>query len=322
MILFLFGPDTFRSKRKLQEIIKEYRLKHKSGLNFAQVEAREENSFEELKKRIETASMFQETKLIVFKNALSLPKDGQEKIKNYLKENHFAEKKEVTLIFFEEGEVKKISSLYKFLIEKSFKEQEFKKLPPAKLKLLIQKEAKILKGEIEPKAIEKIIFFFGDDLWQIDQELKKLIAFKNREKITEKDVETLCKENLDPNIFETIEAISRKNKKKALQLLSGHLETGENALKILSTIVYQFRTLIKIKSLVENSSFTYWQFSYQASKILGLHPFVIKKTLPIAQNFSMEELKNIYQKLLELDYQIKTGKIDPKIGIEMFVMTL
>ncbi len=89
-----------------------------------------------------------------------------------------------------------------------------------------------------------------------------------------------------------------------------------------SLSLIRHRNLIKIKSLAENSSFSSWQFSYQASKTLGLHPFVVKKTLPIAQNFSMEELKNSYQKLLELDYQIKTGKIDPKIGIEMFVTTL
>ncbi|HOK35344.1 MAG TPA: DNA polymerase III subunit delta [Candidatus Pacearchaeota archaeon] len=322
MIIFLFGPDTFRSKRKLQEIIKEYRLKHKSGLNFVQIEAKEEKSFEEFKKRVETASMFEETKLIVFKNTLSLPKDFQEKIKNYLKERKLFEKDNIVLIFFEEEDVKKNSSLYKFLAEKSFKTQEFKELPPAKLNLWIQKEAKNLGGTIEPKAIERLIFFFGDDLWQIGQELKKLIAFKNKEKITQKDVETLCRENLDPNIFETIEAISQKNKKRALKLLSEHLETDENALRILSMIVYQFRNLIKIKSFTENSSFSSWQFSYQASKILGLHPFVIKKTLPIAQQFSMEELKNIYQKLLELDYQIKTGKIAPEVGIEMFVTTL
>ena len=61
MILFLYGPDNFRSKKKLEEIINQHRLKYKSGLNFAKIESnKDEEWFDQFKKRVETVSMFQE----------------------------------------------------------------------------------------------------------------------------------------------------------------------------------------------------------------------------------------------------------------------
>lgn len=316
MVLFLYGPDTFRLKRKLDEIIEKYRSKYKSGLNFAKIEATEEG-FEELKIRIETVSMFQEKKLIIFKNALSLPSKFQEKIKEYLIKKHLFENKNLFLIFLEEGEVKNKNILFKMLLKNSFKSQEFKELPPFKLRRFIRKEVRRLGGKIHPRALEKIIFFYGNNLWQIENEIQKLVSFKNRAMILPEDIENLGEINLDPNIFETIEAISKKQKQKALKLILEHLKKGENELKILSMIVFQFRNLIKIKSLLEEG-----KSFFRIQKESHLHPFVIKKTLPIAKKFSMEELKNIYRKLFEVDVKIKTGKVEPDLAIETFVMEL
>ncbi|MGB4253521.1 MAG: DNA polymerase III subunit delta [Minisyncoccales bacterium] len=321
MILFLYGPDNFRSKKKLEEIINQHRLKYKSGLNFAKIESnKDEEWFDQFKKRVETVSMFQENKLIILKNIFLSSKYLQDKFKDYLNEKKIFEKKDIILVVFEEGEIKKTNTLFKFLLKNAFKKQEFKNFTPSKLKIWIQKEVKKHKGEIDDEAISSLITYVGNDLWQIDQEIKKLIAFTNRKTIKKENVDALCKALIDPNIFETIESISKKDKKRALLLISEHLEEGENEIKILSMIVYQFRNLLKLKDLAtETKSFLN---IYQLQRITGLHPFVIKKTLPIAQKFSIEELKNIYQKLLKLDFQIKTGKIEPRLGIEMFITNL
>jgi len=321
MILFLYGSDNFRSKKKLEEIITQHRLKYKSGLNFVKIKNnKDEEWFDYFKKRVETVSMFKENKLIVLENVFSSPKYLQDKFKNYLEEKKIFEKKDIVLVVFEEGEIKKTNTLFKFLLKNSFKKQEFKNLTPSRLKIWIQKEVKNYKGKIDDEAISLLITYVGNDLWQIDQEIKKLIAFANGETIKKENVNALCEPLIDPNIFETIESISKKDKKRALLLISEHLKEGENEIKILSMIVYQFRNLLKLKSLTpELKSF----FNvYQIQKITGLHPFVIKKTLPIAKKFSIEELKDIYQKLLELDFQIKTGKIEPRLGIEMFITNL
>ena len=75
---------------------------------------------------------------------------------------------------------------------------------------------------------------------------------------------------------------------------------------LLDRFVYQFRNLIKVKT--------------GGGK--ALHPFVFKKTQSQASNFSFEELKKIYQKLLEIDLDIKTGRINARTALELFVTKL
>lgn len=322
MVIFIYGPDTFRSNRKISEIIKEYRSKYKSGLNFVQIELTEDR-FSELQDAIETSSMFNEKKLIIIKNAFSASKELKKRISDYLSRKDLFENKDIILIFFEKGAIKNKNVLFKLLVKKSFKKQEFKQLPPHRVKLLIKEEVEELGGRIHPVALERLLLYYGNDLWQLTNELKKLVSFKKNETIQAEDVENLCETSIDLNIFKTIEAISDKNKKRALKLISKHFQVGENESKVFSMIVYQFRTLIKVKSILEeNRSDRISMSSRERFRKSGVHPFVIRKTIPIARNFSMEELKKIYQKLFNLDLKIKTGRIEPRLGIDMFITGL
>jgi len=52
---------------------------------------------------------------------------------------------------------------------------------------------------------------------------------------------------------------------------------------------------------------------------MNLPFFVVQKILVLAQKFSFEELKNMYQKIFQIDVKIKTGKIDPQTALEIFI---
>jgi len=52
---------------------------------------------------------------------------------------------------------------------------------------------------------------------------------------------------------------------------------------------------------------------------LNLHPFVIKKSLWQARKFSLEELKRIYRKIFQIDLNIKTGRLDPQIALDLLI---
>ena len=58
------------------------------------------------------------------------------------------------------------------------------------------------------------------------------------------------------------------------------------------------------------------------SKETKLHPYVVKKSHAQAQRFSLSELKKIYQKIFEVDLNIKTGKIDPQIALDLLIAEL
>jgi DNA polymerase III subunit delta len=131
-------------------------------------------------------------------------------------------------------------------------------------------------------------------------------------------VELLVKANLAGNIFEMIDALGNKNKKAALKLLHRHLKNGEDPFYIFSMFVYQFRNLLKVADYKENGGLAEKEIA-NASK---LHPFVVKKSLNQINNFSLDRLKKVYQKLGNLDLKIKTGKIDIKLALDKFIVEL
>ena len=285
----------------MKEIIEEYKKRHQSGLNFIKLDFNEKE-FSDLKQTIETVSMFDEKKLVVLEGVFQQSAYFQEELLNYLKKRKIDSDKDSIVIFWAE-KIDEKNKLFQFLRKKA-KIQEFKLLQPSKLKEWVKKHIKEQGGSIENQAIEKLIDCIGNDLWRMSNELDKLIAFDK--KVKKENVEKLVKSKIDTNIFETIDALGQKNKKQALKLIHGHLKKGESEMYLLDRFVYQFRNLIKVKS----------------GGKLDMHPFVVKKTSQQAKNFSFEELKKIYQKLLEIDLGIKTGKIDARTAIELFITDL
>ena len=162
-----------------------------------------------------------------------------------------------------------------------------------------------------------MVSFVGNDLWQLSNEVKKLVNYKPKDKIELKDVEFLVRPKIETDIFKTIDAIAQKNKKRAITLIHKHLEKGDNPLYLLSMINFQFRNLLIIKDLIEKHK------PYPVIlKISKLHPFVVKKNWQLANQFTLNDLKKIYQKIFQIDLSIKTGKLKPEIALDLFIMEI
>jgi len=315
MIIFLYGPDTYRLRQKLNEIIEHYKKIHRSGLNFKKFNLREE-SFQDFQNEIKSVSMFAEKKLIVLEEALGNKNFKEEFLKNSKK---FIGSKNI-ILFYEEGEVSK-DKFVNFL-KRQEESQEFQLLDGGKLKNWIKKELENYKAKIEEGALDKLVEFVGNDLWQMSNEIKKLVSYKPESRtreggvpeISSRDIEILIKPKIEPEIFKTIDAIALKNKKQALGLIHKHLEKGDSPLYLLAMINFQFRNLLIIKDLIKRG-----RPFYTLQKLTGLHPFIVKKSCLQAQKFTIEELKKIYQKIFQVDLDIKTGKVDPETALDLLI---
>lgn len=314
MLIFLYGQDTYRSRQKLNEIINHYKKIHKSGLNLKYFDGKN-LSFQDFKDEIRSVSMFAEKKLAVLKNTF-LNKNFKE---NFLRDSkEFAESKDIVL-FYEEEEFSG-DKLFKFL-RKHAKSQEFKPLQSQKLKNWVKKGFDDYGIEIREEALEKLINFVGSDLWQMANEIKKLVSYKLKcpnPEISQRDIELLVKPKIENDIFKTIDAIASKNKKQALDLIHKHLEKGDTPLYLLSMINFQFRNLLIVKSQELRRKFYAGDMRVLAEK-LKMHPYVIQKSTQQARKFNFEELKKIYQKIFQVDLSIKTGKVEPETALDLFI---
>ena len=330
MILFLYGQDTYRARQKLKEIIEQYKnpasgenldsagIKkiHKSGLSLIYLDG-ENLKFEDFRDIIQQTSMFDEKKLLILSNIFTNQNFKEKFLKNY---KDFLKLKDI-ILFYEENEISSKDRFFNFLKTKA-KTQNFQSLGGEKLKSWIRQELSKLKTEIDSGAIDKLINFVGNDLWQMSNEIKKLVNYRAPRQRSEgkggrinvEDIELLVKPKIETAIFKTIDAIAQKNKKQALLLIHQHLEKGDNPLYLLSMINFQFRNLLMIKDLIERH-----RPYYSILKMTHLHPFVVKKSCQQANKFTLQELKKIYQKIFKADLDIKTGKITPETALDLLL---
>jgi len=314
MIIFLYGDDEFRSNEKLAEIKNKFLEKNSpapAGLfDFAE----KDWDVGDIIMNISSSGLFSSKKLAIIKNIISIKKDFEnEKLEKFLKNEAKKEKSDLILIFWEGGKMKKSSKLYK-LLKKIAKCQEFELLEGGKLRNWVIGEFEKGDVSINPAAIEKLMVFVGNDLNLLSREIEKLVTYKNKGEITAEDVDLLVKSKIDTDIFKTVDALARGDKKTALKMLHDHLEDGEDPFYLLSMYFYQFRNLVKVKPLAEKN-----MPPHEIASRLKMHPFVARKSLEQAQNFSWEKLKNLYKTLCEIDFESKTGKTDIALALDKFI---
>ncbi len=319
MIIFLYGQDTYRLRQNLDKIVDEYKKKN-VGIGYLFLDFNEPKQILELGNSIKTVSFFDEKKLIVLKNSFLESKE----ISKFIKTWELAEDKQRILIFVEdqtEAQLSKSSkSLFAALSSKPNLVKSFEELDGKKLENWISKEVVSLGFEIDLGVVQKLISNVGEDVWRLGQEIIKLTNYKTAsgiKKISEQDVDLLVKSAEDTNIFHIVDAVANKNKPKAATMIYEHIWSGGDPYYIFSMIVYQFRNLLRIKSLIKNAS------PYELIiKKTGLNPYVVKKTHEQSKKYDLDDLKSRFHELVDLEFKVKTGVLDMAEGLYQFVFSL
>lgn len=311
MIIFLYGQDAYRSKEKLDEIVRHYKEVRKSALNLIYIDAKD-ISFFDFYDHFKISPMFAEKKLMIVKNVF-LHKKFQE---DFLEEvKHIQSFKDI-IVVYESEVVDQRLKLFKVLLKES-KSQEFTLLDAKNLRDFAQKKFEMQGQKINMDALSLLLNYVGNDLWQLSNEVKKLVNFRKGLVVKKEDVELLVRPKIEVDIFKTIDALAQKNTKQVLLFMQKHIDNGDDPLYLISMIAYQFRTLLMVKELAEKG------LMYNSIvKKSGLHPFVVKKSYFACSKFSFHELKNIYKKTFQIDSDIKAGKIDSETALDMLVSSV
>ncbi|MBW6474925.1 MAG: DNA polymerase III subunit delta [Anaerolineaceae bacterium] len=179
---------------------------------------------------------------------------------------------------------------------------------------LIMKEAKERKGEFSPEAAQELTRAIGNDTLIASLEIDKLLNYVDYQRpVTAEDVRLLTADISPTSVFDMVDAIGERNIPKAAQLLHRLLET-EMPIPLFGMIIRQFRLLILAREVLDQGG-----RKPQIEKTLKVHPFVAEKLEKQTSLFDMNQLKEIYHRLLTTDEYMKTGQMDPKIAMEMFV---
>jgi len=296
MLVILHGPDTFRSREKLNEIVSAYRAKYGMGIREMRLDG-DVHSWEDMRLGLYSGSLFVKKRLIVMRNIHT----NKALLASFDPEGDFG--KDVVVVFWEDKKLG-ANKEEKRLLSNAKICQEFSFLPPARLRSWASKFAEGKKISIEPQALALLVSWSGGNTWYLANEIQKLGAYVRGKKITEKDVTSLSRDILDSHIFQTLDAIFSGHTKEGMKLLHGHFMRGEHPSEIINMIAREVRVLASLKD----------------GRRSGLHPFVIQKSTPRAKMVSWDALKSLSSIAHEADVAIKKGTCDPYLNLELLSM--
>lgn len=304
MIYIFCGEDTFesfyQSKLFLNKLKKERKIE-------AEILDAEDLSWSELVDKVDNIDMFAREKIFYIKRfwASSKTKLTEDKI-GYL------DKSENIYIFWEQESFDpKTPSIQ--ILKKDKKFFSFDNPKDFEFVAWIIDKFKTFGFKVDKKIAESLVDLVGFEKGVLYQEIKKIClyaSFKSIKQIDEDLVNKLCVSSANGNIWKFLDYFGKKDKKNTLLEFQKLMRFEDNGQYIISMLAREIRLYIKVKHCLSKKIDT---------SILGLHPYVLKKTIEKQKNFTFEELENISFNLIELDVNIKTGFVDENLGLVDFL---
>jgi DNA polymerase-3 subunit delta len=327
MLYILYGQDGFSLNQAVQEI--------KTGLGDREMLATSTTSLEgqhltliELRNKCGAAPFLCSHRLVVVdgllgrfevKQSKSRSRKGKsgngpgewEGLASYIKQMP-----ETTVLVLVDEEVKGNNPLLKKLSPLA-EVRTFPLLRGKELKTWIQQRAKAEGGDITPQAVNLLAELIGGDLWAMNGEIQKLLLYSQERPISEDDVRQLVSHVQEANIFALVDAVAEGQTELAQKILHRLYRDGVAPTYILVMITRQFRLIAQARDLGKGLS------RLQIQDRLGLKAsYGLDKTLSQAKLYDFEGVKRAYDKLLETDLAIKTGKYSDKLALELLVTEL
>ncbi len=175
---------------------------------------------------------------------------------------------------------------------------------------------------IAPSAAQAIASVVDDDLRRADNELFKLAAYVDGERaIDEADVAALTPYLPEANVFEMVDALAKGDGKRALELIKQSLrdDPREAGFRLFGLIVRQFRLLAMTRDHLDRGGRPH---APAIAKAVGVPPFVAGRLAAQAGRFRAAELDAILKRLQQYDQDMKTGRIDARLALDLLATGL
>lgn len=172
--------------------------------------------------------------------------------------------------------------------------------------------------DIKDDALTLLLEYIGDDQARLSQEIDKLSSYVGKGgTIRKEDIKLLVPKNINNEIYLLIKAIINHDLALTNQIYDNLITHTKDSLTIFSLISNKFKELL--------STYRLLKYGYSQSDIAKFYNVSTGKAYYIVQKaraFKLSDLEFYIDKLAELDYQIKSGKLDKTIGLELLLLKL
>ena len=190
-------------------------------------------------------------------------------------------------------------------------------LPEPQLAQWIRAEASRVGVRLDDAAMLLMKDLAGSNsLSFIKRELEKLAAYVPPERVvTPTDIEVLRGGEVGASVFDLTMAIGQGDRLRVLRIFARNLETGEAPLRILGSLVWQYRQLWKAKDSLQSG-----KGESEAARMLRVPPFKVRE---FVGRFSDAHMQQTFRLFAETDGKLKGGsatapaRVLESVGLEL-----
>lgn len=263
-------------------------------------------------------SLFSGKKVLIGENALFLTSSDTTTdhdltyLEKYLKDNNH---ENITIFYVLKEKLDDRKKIVKLFKDRA-KVISFEDIDDKNLYKFVLDEFKKEGFKLDIKTANYFVSYVGKNIDIIISEINKMKIYKDDDKlITIDDINSISSKGFNDNVFDLTDAIMKKDFDKIFGVYNDLITIGEDEIKILSLISNQFILVYQCKLLDESNC-----DQKAIANLLNVHPYRVK--LALETDYMTYELKNIIKKLHDLDFKIKSGKIDKKVGLKNFFINL
>lgn len=312
MVYLFYGTENFFIDQEIQKLKKQYQIE---DINMSHYDF-DHTSIDEILEDANTFSLFETNKMIIvdhmnlFSNVVkkTVSDEDIKKLEEYLLNFN-----PNTHLIFKNDKVNQTKKITKLVKQKGV-------LKDCSTTTNLSNIVKDLCAgyDIDSAAILELTKRVGNNVFMLQQECQKLKSYKIEEKkITVDDIKELVHKTLDLDIFHFIDTIIHRKKEEAMEIYEEMLLYNEEPIKIIVMLANQFRLMYQAKIMSKKG-----YREADIAKELNVHPYPVKLALQKSREYNTERLLAILDELSCLDYQIKSGKIEKKLALDLFILGL
>ena len=314
--LYLFtGTAEIFIQNRISRIISSYDKQQVSIIKYDM----EQTSFSIVLEDACTLPFLEDLKIIILRNPTFLTTKGDlaNDAKNFIK--YLKNPVETSIIIINAtnitpnpaNEVYKALKNYAMIIDYSDSEE-------IEIKGWISRTCAARNIEIKDSAINLFLEYINSDQVRMVNELDKIMNYVNDGGIIDEQVvKLLVTKDLSKEIFNLIKAIISKDLIKTNKIYQTLAIQTKDIGGVIAMISNSFKDLLTTAKLLK-AGYSQHDISRFYNVSSSRAYYIVKD----AKNFRIEDLENYIIKMADLDYKIKSGKIDKNIGIELILLQL
>jgi DNA polymerase-3 subunit delta len=308
-LYFFEGEDEYRKKRALDRIREVVIGRNEVTIDVA-YEFLDAPPPEELIERASTGSFFSDRKLIAVNGAEVYGRETVTAFESYID----SASGDAVVVLIARGKADRRSKLFKTLDKRNIT-FSFPYLSGGDRRRRITTEAANLDMKLESEALDYLDYVLSPDLYTITNEIEKLYLYRGSKggNVTFDEVRNVVAVSRVENIFDAVRFVGEGRGQRAMEAIERLLGSGENELAILSLLARQTKLFWQAKVLAESEA-----PPREIADKLGVPWRYVDEYVERGRRLSELTLARLHKSLTSFDLKVKTGRIEPRLAIEMF----